>query len=106
MDESGPMAARAQLAPYAVQQQTHIPPTTSAVLAGLVAVLGTPPATRPAEVSLDDLRTALTLIPDDQRRLQVTERLVIEALKDGGLSWTELGTILGVSRQAAKKRYE
>lgn len=69
----------------------------------ILSTLGLP---RLDEVPNDDLWTALKVIPDERLALDATERLVIETLRDRDVSWTEIGKDYGISRQAAKKRYE
>ncbi|MDT7784833.1 MAG: hypothetical protein QOF58_3252 [Pseudonocardiales bacterium] len=116
MDERELSAARAQLARFAVPRRRHDAPVASEVLTGLMAVLEASPDARSAldkldlprleDVALDDLWTALKLIPDERLVLNATERLVIETLKDRHVTWGDIGGFIGVSRQGAKKRYE
>ncbi|MGW4527889.1 hypothetical protein [Amycolatopsis sp. NPDC004378] len=116
MDEPESAEALAQLARFAPRRPRDAGPSAGEALTGLMTVLDASPAARPAldalglprldDVDLDDLWTALKVIPDERLVLNATERLVIETLKDRDVTWGDIGKFFGVSRQGAKKRYE
>lgn len=63
------------------------------------------------EVTLDDALSALLLIPDERRVLDMYEVALIEAAMDRGATWEQVGSFYrgnsaaGVSRQSAQRRY-
>lgn len=116
MDAQESSEALTRLARFAPRRPRDAAPSAVESLTGLMTVLEASPAARPAldalglprldDVDLDDLWTALKVIPDERLILNATERLVIETLKDRDVTWGDIGRFFGVSRQAAKKRYE
>jgi ClpA/ClpB-like protein len=60
-------------------------------------------ARRAAE--LGDPRVALSAIADLRRRLEELEEYHVETALARGASWSEIGSALGISKQAAHKRF-
>jgi hypothetical protein len=80
----------------------------------------TPPPTLPASVRLDDLIAAIRKVHDDELE-QLTSAVVaadhlgdladhlighfVDQARRSGASWTEIGRAMGVTKQAARKRF-
>jgi hypothetical protein len=54
---------------------------------------------------VDELLEGLTSVVQQRRELDERQERLVEALLRAGVSWGRLGAALGVTRQAAHKRY-
>lgn len=61
------------------------------------------PEATPAEDPADLRRIGLALRAQAEKQREVDE--AVAAARAGGRSWSEIGLVLGVSRQAARERY-
>ena len=53
-----------------------------------------------------NIATVLRDLADLRRKLDELEHHVIGLLRDNGATWEEIGDELGISRQAARQRFE
>ncbi len=58
-----------------------------------------------AEAPLDQLRVAVSLSGDLAARAEELTGYFVDAARAAGSSWTEIGSVLGVSKQAAHQRF-
>lgn len=98
----------ARIEPYLDRYDTTVDETNPAYLTpgSLLAALRQALATGNESVPAEDVITALRLVPAARAKLDDTERQLIEAALDRGVTWNDLGSTLGGrSAQAIQQRY-
>jgi lipase chaperone LimK len=66
-------------------------------------------ATQPATSTVAEKSAALLAIAQSRRRIELERRRIVQEAgiaRRAGASWVELGEVLGISRQAARQRFE
>ncbi len=60
---------------------------------------------RTAQATDDDPIRELAAVAQARRELSQREERAVRRARHAGLSWAEIGTLLGVSRQAVHRKY-
>jgi hypothetical protein len=53
----------------------------------------------------DDPRAALSAAAELRREVERVEAVIVRKARVGGMSWAEIAGLLGISKQAAHKKY-